>query len=53
MQLLSFNQYLLLQELNTPLHYAAIQGHNDICLLLLANGADISEVNKVSICILK
>ena len=38
---------LLLQEGWTALHYAAFNNHPEIIKLLIANGADITAVNKV------
>ncbi|KMZ62840.1 E3 ubiquitin-protein ligase XBAT33 [Zostera marina] len=47
--LLEFNpclaKYSTFGGLNTPLHFAASKGHNDIAALLLENGADVNSRN--------
>lgn len=47
--LLEFNPYLSKYStfggLNSPLHFAAAKGHNDIVTLLLENGADVNSRN--------
>jgi ankyrin repeat protein len=35
----------IIQDLNTPLHYAAYQGHETVCELLLDHGANINITN--------
>jgi len=40
--------YLSLKERDTPLHDAVRAGRNEVCLLLLQNGADVNYKNKVS-----
>ena len=40
--------YFIIQVQNTPLHYAANNGHTDSVALLVASGADINMKNKVS-----
>ena len=35
------------QELNTPLHYAAYNGHEDVCRALLSAGAQADAPNEV------
>ena len=39
---------MLLQNHETPLHYAAREGHTDVVQLLIDKGADINAKNKVS-----
>ena len=39
-----------MQWQGTPLHLAAMQGHTDSVILLLASGADINMVDVVSSC---
>ena len=36
------------QDKNTPLHWAADQGHKDVAELLLGHKADVNSVNEVS-----
>ena len=40
--------YFIIQCQNTPLHWAARNGHNDSVALLVASGADINIKNDVS-----
>ena len=32
----------------TPLHKAAINGHTEVCMILLGKGADVNAANEVS-----
>ena len=40
--------YYIIQWQDTPLHYAALNGHTDKVALLVASGADINMKNYVS-----
>ena len=39
---------MFLQDHDTPLHYAAREGHTDVVQLLINKGADINAKNIVS-----
>ena len=39
---------IIIQDQNTPLHFAAFRGHTDSVALLAANGADVNMKDKVS-----
>ena len=40
--------FIIIQLQQTPLHYAARDGHTDSVALLVANGADVNMKTKVS-----
>ena len=39
---------MILQDLCTPLHYAAIYGHSEVISVLLAANADVNRMAEVS-----
>ena len=41
-----------LQFNNTPLHWAANNGHTAVCELLIAKGANVNALNNVSDCVM-
>ena len=42
--------HVILQDGNTPLHWAAAEGTIDTVNMLLAHGADVNIPNNVSVC---